>query len=244
MCRMVGVVFRREFPMSTLLDLKEVAKTGRIPDEPAPGHKDGWGIVSFRHGSPLYVGRSCRPIFNDDSYESARKDVLKLESPNILIAHARALSSGAATIPNTHPFVMDGIVMCHNGTVQNIKFRTEHKPKGETDSERLLARLADRFEESGDLEASIKDLVVEDIHPLEYSAAIMFISDGRKLFAYRDFSPGKSGEYYDLKVALLDNSVSFFQETIAGYEGDVSEIENGELVTVDLDLRLKRKMLS
>jgi len=243
MCRMVGVVFRCEFPMSALLDLKEVARTGRIPDEPTPGHRDGWGIVSFRHGSPLYVGRSCRPIFNDDSYESARHDILKLEAPNIVIAHARALSSGSATIPNTHPFVMNGIVLGHNGTVHDIKFQTRYKAKGETDSEKLLARLADRFEDSGDLESSIKDLVIEDIHPLEYSAAIMFISDGKRLFAYRDFSPGKSGEYYNLNMAVLDDSVSFFQETRAGYEGDVSQIENGELVSVDLDLKLKRSMI-
>jgi len=240
---MVGIVFRREFPMETLFDLRDVARTGVVPGERTPGHGDGWGIVSFRHDAPLYVGRSTRPIFNDESFESARQDVLKVEAPNILIAHARALSSGAATIQNTHPFVMDGIALCHNGTVSNVKFKPRHPVKGETDSEKLLARLVDRVEDSGDLGSSIKALVSEDIHSHEYSAAIMFISDGKKLFAYRDFSPGKSAEYYNLKMAANPESVIFFQETGIGYGIDVSQIENGELVTVDLNLKVQREIL-
>jgi len=243
MCRMVGIVFRRELPMEALLDLRDVARTGLIPDEPVPGHRDGWGIVSFRNGAPLYIGRSSRPVFNDDSFDSALRDVLKVEAPNILIAHARALSSGAATIPNTHPFVMDGIVLCHNGTVRNIKFEPRHPVKGETDTELLLARLADKVEESGDLAGSIKNLISDDIHLHEYSAAIMFISDGKRLYAYRDFSPGKSAEYYDLRMAVCDDCVAFFQETKMGYRGEVSQLQNGELVTVDLDLNVQKEML-
>jgi len=243
MCRMVGIVFRREFPMEALKDLRDVAKYGLIPDEPIPGHRDGWGIVSFRNGGPLYIGRSSRPISNDNSFDSALQDVLKVEAPNILIAHARALSNGAATIPNTHPFVMDGIVLCHNGTVRDIKFKPRHPVKGETDTELLLARLADRVEDTGDLADSIKSLISDDIHSHEYSAAIMFISDGKRLYAYRDYSPGKSADYYNLKMAVGDESVAFFQETKAGYEGEVLQIENGELVTVDLDLNVRREVL-
>jgi len=240
---MVGIVFRREFPMNALIDLKEVARTGRIPGEEVPGHMDGWGIVSFRNGSPLYVGRSTRPIFLDKSFDSARQDVQKLGAPNILIAHARALSTGAATIPNTHPFIMDGVTLCHNGTVKDIMFQTRHSVKGETDTERLLARLVDRVEDSGDLELSIKDLISRDIRPSEYTAAVMFVSDGRNLYAYRDFSPGRSPEYYDLKMVTSSDSIVFFQETRMGYDGDVSQVQNGELVTVDLDLKVKREML-
>lgn len=243
MCRMVGIVFRDEFPMGALRDLRDVAETGLVPGERVPGHKDGWGIVSFRSGSPLYVGRSTRPIFYDDSFESALRDVPRIEAPNILIAHARALSSGAATIQNTHPFVMDGIVLCHNGTVRNIRYRPRHAVKGETDTEKLMARLADRVEDSGDLEDSIRKLITEDIHSHEYSAAVMFISDGRRLYAYRDYSPGRSAEYYDLSMAVMSDSVAFFQETRAGYEGQVSHVENGELVSVDLELDVRREMV-
>lgn len=243
MCRMVGVVFRRGFPMSSLADLSEVARTGEIPGEPQPGHKDGWGMVSFRNGSPFYIGRSTRPIFMDPSFDSARKDISKVVSPNILLAHARALSKGAATIPNTHPFIMDGITLCHNGTVNDIKFRPRHAVKGETDSELLLARLADRVEDSGDLEGSIRRIITDDIRTSDYSAAIMFISDGKRLFAHRDYGPGRSAEYYDLKMAVGQQSIIFFQETRAGYEGDISQVEKGELVSVDLDLKVRREII-
>jgi hypothetical protein len=138
---------------------------------------------------------------------------------------------------------MDGIVLCHNGTVRDIKFKPRHPVKGETDTELLLARLADRVEDTGDLADSIKSLISDDIHSHEYSAAIMFISDGKRLYAYRDYSPGKSADYYNLKMAVGDESVAFFQETKAGYEGEVLQIENGELVTVDLDLNVRREVL-
>jgi len=243
MCRMTGVVFRQDFPMVALTDLKDVAKDGKIPGEAAPGHNDGWGIVSFRNGSPFYVGRSSRPIWVDDSYRAALCDAAKIRGPSILIAHARALSKGVASIPNTHPFVIGGIAMCHNGTVKNIDFKPRHPVKGETDSEMLLARLADRAEDSGDIEMSIRDLITQDVHSREYTAAIMFISDGTNLFAYRDYSPGKSPEYYDLKMSVYPDSVVFFQETRTECEGEVSQIENGELVTVDLDLRVRREMI-
>ena len=243
MCRMTGVVFRQGFPMGALIDLKDVAKDGKIPGETVLGHNDGWGIVSFRNGSPYYVGRSSRPISIDESYKAASFDVSKLQGPNILIAHARALSKGVASIPNTHPFVIGGIAMCHNGTVKNIDFKPHHPVRGETDSEMLLARLADRAEDSGDLETAFHDLITEDVHSREYTAAIMFVSDGKRLFAYRDYSHGKSPEYYDLRMSVSPSSVVFFQETRTEPEGMVSQIENGELVAVDLDLRVKRAMI-
>lgn len=241
MCRMVGSVFRHEPSVESLLDLREVSRTGLHPDGSTPGHSDGWGIVSFRNGSPLYVGRSCRPIYNDESFESALSDVVRLQPPNILLAHARALSIGVATIPNTHPFVMDDIAFCHNGTVENIDFKTKHQVKGETDSELLFARLLDRFDESGDMEDSIRKLVVEDIRPHTYTAAIMFITDGKNLYAYRDCSEGNSPDYYDLKMAVSDDCVTFYQETRGGYQGDLSQIENRELVSVSLDLDVRRE---
>ena len=243
MCRMVGVVFRHEFPMETLLDLRKVAEVGLHQDGSPPGHGDGWGIVSFRGGSPRYIGRSCRPMFIDNSFDSALEDVKKTGPPNVLIAHARALSTGAATIPNTHPFIIDGLVLCHNGTVRNIKFEPRHPSRGETDTERLLARLADRVEDSGDLERSIKELILKDIHSHEYTAAIMFISDGRRMFAYRDVGPWNSEAYYDLKMAIRPDCVIFFQETQVNLAGEVSQIRNGELVVVDLDLNIRREMI-
>jgi predicted glutamine amidotransferase len=243
MCRMVGVVFRREVPMGTLVDLRHVSEIGKIPGQATLGHRDGWGIVSFANGSPTYIGRSSRWAYQDPSFDAALKEVTKITPPNILIAHVRALSVGQASLPNTHPFVMDGLVLAHNGTVEGFKPMTNHKPKGATDSELLLARLADLMDEKKDLRASLKSLVVDDLLRLEFSAAILLVSDGNRLYGYRDYSPGKSSEYYDLRISKGDDCVVFFQESTVKHDAELPRLKKGELVMVDKDLNIEREML-
>ena len=41
------------------------------------------------------------------------------EEDNLLIAHVRAKTVGAATIANAHPFLEDKVVLAHNGTLKN-----------------------------------------------------------------------------------------------------------------------------
>ena len=243
MCRMMGVVFKGEFPMGSLTDLRRVSETGKIPDEPQPGHRDGWGIVSFRSGSPYYVGRSARWAFQDPSFDSAMNDVRKLSAPNILIAHTRALSQGVASIPNTHPFIMGGLVLGHNGTLSDFNPTTRHKPKGETDSELLMALLADRFDEKKNLRSAVRSLIKEDVADHEFSALILLISDGKKLYGYRDYGPGRSADYYDLRIARCGDCVVLFQESKLTYECELPGFRKGELAIVDLDLNVEREML-
>jgi len=243
MCRMVGVVFRDRFPLGTLTDLRHVSESGKVPGEKEPGHKDGWGIVSFRNGSPRYIGRSTRPAFIDPSFDSALEDIPEIDSPNILIAHTRAASAGGATLPNTHPFVVGGIVLAHNGTIKNFDPATKLKPKGETDSERLLLVLTDRLEETGDVRSALKSLIRDDILRHKFSAAILLVSDGKNLYGYRDYSDSRKASYYDLRIAKCEDYVSLFQETCLGYDARTTHVKKGELVSVGLDLKIRREML-
>lgn len=243
MCRMVGIVFRRDFPTDTLDDLRHVAEVGRIPGEEEPGHRDGWGIVSFRSGSPRYIGRSPRPLHLDPSFDSALADVVKLEPPNILIAHARAASAGGATLPNTHPFIVNDIVVGHNGTITDFHPETKRTPKGETDSERLALLLGDRMDELGALKTALKSVILDDLASKEFTAAILLVSDGQRLYGYRDFANQDRADYYDLRIAKCEGYVALFQESLAGYCGRVSRVKKGELVSIDLDLTVKREML-
>jgi len=243
MCRMVGVVFTGGFPTGTLNDLRHVAEVGQVPDEKEPGHRDGWGMVSFRSGSPRYIGRSPRPIHLDPSFDSALEDVARLESPNILIAHARAASTGGASIPNTHPFVVNDIVLGHNGTIKDFLPQTKRTPKGETDSERLALLLGDRMDEMGALKTALKSVILEDIASKEFSAAVLLASDGQRLYGYRDFAREDRADYYDLRIAKCNGYVALFQESFVGYCGRVSRVKKGEFVSVDLDLTVKREML-
>lgn len=245
MCRMVGVVFRSEFPLGTLNDLRHVAEVGAVPDEDERGHRDGWGIVSFMNGSPRYIGRSPRPMHLDPSFDSAIQDIGRLQTPNILIAHARAASKGGATMENAHPFVAGGTVLAHNGTVYSLR-RTPEKlvPKGQSDSEVLALLLAERCGETDDIERALTSLVVEDLDARDYSAAILLVSDGRTLLGYRDYRSEEKASYYDLQLARCGGYVALFQESLIGYSGDVSKVAKGELVSVSTDLTVKRRMLA
>jgi len=243
MCRMVGVVFRDRFPLGTLTDLRHLSEIGKIPGEKEPGHEDGWGIVSFRSDSPRYIGRSTRPAFIDPSFDSALEDIPELDSPNILIAHARAASAGGATLPNTHPFVVGGIVLAHNGTIKDFDQVTKLKSKGETDSERLLLVLTDRLEEMGDVRSALKSLIRDDILRHKFSAAVLLVSDGKNLYGYRDYSDSRRASYYDLRIAKCEDYVSLFQETYLGYNTRTTHVKKGELVSVGLDLKIRKEML-
>ena len=244
MCRMLGVVFKGVFPILSLADLRDVSKTGKIPDEERLGHRDGWGIAAFRNGSPYYVERSAGWAAQDPAFDLAMKDIKKVDKPNILIAHVRALSKGVASIPNTHPFIMDGLVLGHNGTLESFRPQTRHKPVGETDSEQLVAKLADRVETTRNIRSAVRSLIKEDVGDHEFSALILLISDGRRLYGYRDYGTGKSPEYYDLRIARSADSVILFQETRMNYDCELPRIRKGELVVVDLDLNIERELLA
>lgn len=243
MCRMVGVVFKDRFPLGTLTDLRHVAEVGRVPGEEEPGHSDGWGLVSFRGGSPRYYGRSQRPVFLDPSYDSALEDLHDISGPNMVIAHVRAASQGKATLANTHPFIVNGVVLGHNGTVKGFELKSKRRPKGESDSELLAIALADRYEERGDLRSALKSLILEDVAGHEFTAAVLLVSDGKTLFGYRDYAKKDRADYYSLNVARCEDYVALFQETFQGYKASVTPVKKGQLVSVGLDLSVKSEQL-
>ncbi len=243
MCRMVGAVFRERPSIDAFRDLQHVAEVGRVPEQgdQLPGHRDGWGIASFRAGSPRYMGRSERPMHMDPSYDSALHDVASLVGPGIVIAHARRGSEGSISLQNTHPFIMDGIVFAHNGTVKSFHPETKRKAKGQTDSERLFMALLDRHDEKNDLGDALRSLIREDVHRHDYSAVILLVSDGRTLFGYRGYAEEKNAWYYGLSVSRCPGIVTLFQETIQGYAGDIDQVANGEMVAVNLGLEVRKE---
>lgn len=243
MCRVLGVVFTKEFPLGTLNDLRHVSEVGIVPGEPERGHNDGWGIVSFASGSPRYIGRSPRPMRMDPSFDAAITDVRKLDSPNILIAHARAASKGGPKMENTHPFIVGEIVLAHNGTVQDLRPPLGAIPKGESDSEILALLVSDRLRALTDLRAAIKSVIVEEILHRSFSAAVMLVSNGKTLYGYRDYGDPSKSDYYDLKIARCDDYVAIYQETLMEYPGDITQVQMGELVSVSEDLTVERELV-
>jgi glutamine amidotransferase len=240
---MVGAVFRSQFPLKISEDLRLVSEVGVIPGYEERGHRDGWGMVSFRNGAPWYIGRSPRPMHLDPSFDAAIREISRLEVPNILITHARAASEGVSSLVNTHPFVINNLVVAHNGTLSDYHPTTVRKPKGETDSERLALVLAEEYEASGSVQSAIEHVVRNDFADHDFSAAILLLSDGRSLYGYRDYSDEKKADYYDLRLWVSEDSAVLFQETQLGYSGNVMRIAKGEMVRVDLDLTVTRAII-
>jgi len=245
MCRMVGVMFQDEFPIQTLRDLQHIAEVGRVPNEEKVGHKDGWGIASFMGGSPRLVGKSLRPIHMDPSFDSAILSIQSIFAPNVLIAHARAASRGTVSMENTHPFMTEDLVFAHNGTIYDFDPVTKRKPKGQTDSEKLLMLLAERKDELGSLESALEAVVTKDLRSYNFTAAVILISDGKMLYGYREYTKPENEWYYKLKLAKCEGALMLFQEVVneTSRQGDVSELKNGELVSIDLDLKVRREQL-
>jgi predicted glutamine amidotransferase len=242
MCRLLGVVFRGNFPADTLSGLRRLSEVGRVPGDLMPGHRDGWGMASFRDGRPYYVGRSTKPAFRDPLYDEAIHACASIGPPNILLAHVRAASSGGVSLENTHPFIVGGLVFAHNGTVSGLPRDSQGRAKGQTDSELIALLVADRMKEKGSLESAMKSVIKEEIDDRTFTAAIVVASDGRSLVGYRDFASADKAAYYNLKVARCEKSVALFQETAVGCEGECSEVGKRALVSIsrELDVRSQR----
>ncbi len=245
MCRMVGVVYRASFPYPVLDDLRHMAEVGKVPDQgdEEDGHRDGWGMVSFRMSSPFYLGRSARPIHIDPSFDQAVKGISNLETPNVLICHARRGTEGATKLQNTHPFVADNLVFAHNGSVKEYHPRTVHVPRGDSDSARVFSVFADKYSETHDVRGALRSLLTESIRGHAFTGLIFLVSDGESLYGYREYGPGRDASYYNLMIARSANEVVLFQQSGMPRSGGVEQVANGELVTVSKDLSVRKERL-
>lgn len=245
MCRMVGVVFEKSFPYAALEDLRHVAEVGKVPEQgdEEDGHRDGWGMVSFRMDAPFYLGRSARPIHIDPSFDQAAKGIPLLETPNILICHARRGTEGATDLRNTHPFVANNVVFGHNGSVKDYHPRASYIPRGDSDSARVFSVFVDRYSETNDVGEALRLMLEDSVHSHKFTGLIFLISDGKHLYGYREFGPGRDPDYYSLKLVKCADKVIIFQQSDIEYSAGVEQIQNGELVRVGLDLSVQRKQL-
>jgi hypothetical protein len=71
---------------------------------------------------------------------------------------------------------------------------------------------------------------------------ILLVSDGSKLVGFRKVNDLGWEWYYKLKLAVRTSDVMMFQEVPLGcaVDGEVSEVGDGELVAVALDLKVTR----
>jgi glutamine amidotransferase len=180
-------------------------------------HPDGWGIAIHKAsngtgGAELDSTRSLRTLAEDPwqthkgitpAGEDSRFHELAARSRgHLLIAHIRQKTVGPTRLENTHPFVNDGWVFAHNGTIQHqdalrarCSGRRLREITGDTDSELFFAYVLTRLDEHAlvrleddgarDRVTALMHELTAELRALRIGAFNFVLSDGQTTFAHR-----------------------------------------------------------
>jgi len=154
MCRLFGLTAGPARVMATfwLLDAPDSLE--------AQSHRnaDGAGIGFFDPAGQPVVDKQPEPAFSDQEFI---REARRAES-SAFVAHVRWATAGGRAMRNTHPFVMDGRVMAHNGGIGELGQLDRElgsyasRVLGETDSERYFALITKQTDaHGGDVGAGI-----------------------------------------------------------------------------------------
>jgi predicted glutamine amidotransferase len=143
MCRLLGIfskeaVTYRNFLSDVPSSLKMLSRE----------HPHGWGLAVFgQHGWHIEKAAACADT------DARFDDLASVLSGTSMIGHIRQRTVGPLCVNNTHPFVRDGWLFCHNGTIKDLDWlRSQCSPRrlseciGDTDSEILFSYLLTRLE--------------------------------------------------------------------------------------------------
>jgi predicted glutamine amidotransferase len=167
-----------------------LCKTGKVKSIHEPGHLNGWGIAGTPNGQANYYGRSARPASEDR--EAWQKAVSEIEShpSQIILAHFRKASVGNQVVQNTHPFIKNGWLFCHNGTLFDHGWLPlkKYAPEGDTDSERLFLFLLEALDSSQDPKEAIENALRYVQENLDYNSLTFLLANSATLYAHRNYS--------------------------------------------------------
>jgi predicted glutamine amidotransferase len=146
--------------------MQDVTATFWLIDAPdslaAQSHRnpDGAGVGTFGPGGRPEVSKQPIAAWEDAQFATAAQDL----RGTTFVAHVRYASTGARTMANTHPFLLDGRLFAHNGVVQGLgdldqrlaDLGTAGLVAGDTDSERVFALItAETRRHGGDVAAGL-----------------------------------------------------------------------------------------
>ncbi len=212
---------------SIVRSFRNLASCGRVPRGSEPGHGDGWGIVAWKNGEPVYLGREPTDAYSDPTYEEACRKGESEEISSPVLAHLRKASVGLKIRENTHPFTNGEWAFAHNGTIRklNLKFTT--------DSQWFFESILNDYRGNGkDMVNAISKQVdmVREIY--RYTSLTFLLSNGRRVYGYRDCAANQ--DYYTLFYAKTPTSFLISQEKFV--DAPWVPLENGALLSVDEDL--------
>ena len=255
MCRLFGLTAGQARVKATfwLLDAPDSLQ--------AQSHRnvDGAGLGFFGPAGEPVLDKQPEPAFSDPEFI---REARQVESSSF-VAHVRWATAGGRTVQNTHPFVMDGRVMAHNGGFGELaQLDTElgsyaRLVLGDTDSERYFALITKETDaHGGDVGAGITAAASWIAERLPVSALNAIVARPGELWALRypgqhalhilerpaDPGPGEPGLHVrsatsSVHVPELDRtaSVVIASEQLDGESG-WQMLAPGELVHVRPDL--------
>jgi len=243
LCRMLGIISRKPILSCYLKDFQALAHVGRVPEGAKDaGHKDGWGITYFDRGMPTCLDRQPTDAFQDRRYAVALERLERLQISSVLLAHLRRRSVGTVSMENTLPFIHEGWTFAHNGTIHDFNVKVEGEIEDITDSNRFFRLLVKEIEgRNSRVEKAIERVVNNIRNAYKYSSLTFLLSNGTKLYAYRDYTEAKNEEYYRLTYAKEKDMVLFSQEPT--WQKDWVVVSNRYLVIVHEDLRVNNLAL-
>ncbi len=206
MCRFVAVISKDDINLEPYLNfLKLQAKEGKR----AP-HGDGFGFWILSDNGEHYY-RTTMPAWK---YRGS------LPEGKIAFLHARkrGLEGAPISILNVHPFLYDGRVFMHNGS---LKIEKHPKALGNTDTESFFLKLMDLG-----LEKALQNVKKRG----NFSSLNFVMWDGGKIIIFR--AARRRENYFTIYIKRDGNKI------IVSTEGDDSweEVKNGEMVIIHRDL--------
>jgi len=203
---------------SYLLKFRLLAEKGMLSRKArAPGHKDGWGILLYQKGKPVYLGRQPTSAMDDPRYEKACKTLDELgATKGLLLGHLRKASPeyGQRTVENTAPFVKEEWSFMHNGTIRKFNEKVVGL-RGTTDSERFFLLILKTKEENMlPIEKALKLTIKKIRKSYRYSSLTFILTNGTRIYAYREYADPQDSDYYNLMFAIDSNMVIISQEKL------------------------------
>jgi predicted glutamine amidotransferase len=149
---------------------------------------DGAGIGFFDIAGQPVVAKQPEAAFSDQQFTH---EAQQAES-SVFVAHVRWATAGGRTVQNTHPFVMDGRIMAHNGGFGELSELDKQLGRytslvlGDTDSERYFALITQETDaHGGDVGAGITAAATWIAERLPVSALNTIIAAPGELWALR-----------------------------------------------------------
>ncbi len=214
MCRVLGITnFDYAEHQDVVVRFCELARTGMVMAEDPPGHEDGWGLAFYQRGA-LVVYKS-----GDNLLEETDKVVSILSAAQtspVMILHLRKSAwENTSNTRHAHPFFIGNRAFFHNGVVYDYQglLPAINQPglgADARDTEVLFYHVMSCPTRDMGRDFLATAALIQQNY--KFSALNCLFSDGKNLFAYRDFT--KEEAYYSLYKAYAQNTCFISSEPL------------------------------